>query len=38
MNIGDFEIIDNDNNSCLIFERKTQSDLIKSVIDGRYND
>ena len=38
LNIGDFIIKNNDGDIVLIFERKSLSDLIASIKDGRYNE
>lgn len=36
--IGDITICDDENNILLLFERKTQSDLASSIVDGRYKE
>ena len=38
LDLGDFQIIDDSNNKLLIIERKTQSDLISSIKDGRHRE
>mgnify|MGYP001424313657 CR=1 FL=1 len=38
LEIGDYEIINDENKKVLIFERKSLSDLIASIKDGRYNE
>ena len=38
LELGDMIIRDNENNDILIYERKTISDLIASIKDGRYNE
>ena len=38
LDIGDFKIINKNNNVVMIFERKSLNDLIASVKDGRYNE
>lgn len=38
LDIGDFQIVNNNNEPILIFERKSLSDLISSIKDGRYNE
>lgn len=38
LEIGDFEIVDEERNQLLIFERKSLEDLVASIKDGRYEE
>ena len=38
LDIGDYQILDDNDNIILIFERKSLNDLISSIKDGRYNE
>lgn len=38
LDIGDFQILDNNDKVIMLFERKSLSDLISSIKDGRYNE
>ena len=38
LDVGDIQICDNEMNPLFLFERKTVSDLLSSITDGRYNE